>query len=434
MRISKVLLSRRLGFLLGVAFVMALGAACGGGVPQEAVDPYENVYRDGAGAGEGAPAPTVDLSSLTLVSREERQAMGTMVASAGVGAGEGEGAGAGDGTARPTLVYVPRVGATRPVSSLGRSDGNGDGESGAGAGDGPPRVGDGVAVVTATPEPTAAPVVYRLGPCEDAFWDLVADDRGLRGRWFDSQVPALISFLREKDREVDVEYMVSLDAGFRLARPDCVAQGWDPEYSYSAVCGGDTMAGRVVTSDSNYGEYDGTSMIGDRRKGKFVWNPTGQSGRFLMIQFDKLPFGESGGCWAGDLIRGLWYWQTEDGTSYGRVLPDNSYCEAGLMLLAEDLVRRGWNNPAWQVESQRYLEKNGEGCPRHNFMATGVHSEGCPVEGGTGVSQGRIVVNFYPKVLEVGDTVCWVAVPVDAGGYRWMGYDRYGEEVEIGGG
>ena len=408
----------------------AMVAACGSGVPQEAVDPYAN--RGGGGAtatpdGEASAAPTVDLSSLSLVGDEERRMLGTLVADAErrgiVGGTPGPGASAGG------VSVVPRVGAT-PVVTVVAAGGTAGGQTPV------PRVGvvagaTPVAVATATPV-VGAQYTYELAPCEEDFREMLARDRGLVGRWFEMHPRTLAGLLREREGGFDVDYVAALNEGFEASRPDCVAAGWAPEFSYGAECEGFTFRGVDITSGGFLGKFQGASISGRTRQGAFVWNPTHQEADLVLIQFSRLPMSEDAGCWVGDIVSGRWGWQTADGSAHGGMYPSSAVCNGNLLIRAELLYESSWDSAEWLSGVERYLRENRELCPRARLSPVLEAAPGCPETGPAGPFEGGVVVHWdFTRVFD-GMPVCWVGnVDPNDGGLVWSAYDERGAQVVL---
>ena len=399
-----------------VLFLVAV-VACGGGAPQEAVDPYAEVYRDGSESGLEAPA-TLDVSSLSLVGQEERSRLATLVAQVPESSDWDDGGdGDGDGSSGERS-ETPRVGATATVAVEGRG--------GVPAVRGVTRV----PVVTATPEAVVV-VVYAVASCEDDFREMVAQDRGLVGRWYELHHSELDRLMRRDNDEFDAEYVMRLNERFESGRPECVDSGWAPEFSYGVVCTGETLAGLDITSNSFYGEYDGASIIGRPRVGDYVWNPTGQSSYQVLIHFDRLPMRQEGGCWGGSIWHHVWSWQTEDGLEFGIDYPDAPVCNQALLGIAERIFGEGWTPEAWFLESSDYLRDHVGDCPRHRLWPVLEAQEGCPLEREAGLGgEGELVVHWDQRPVYPGKPVCWVGVEAE-GQFEWEGYDSEGEVVDI---
>ena len=398
-------------------------SACGSGVPQEAVDPYAN--QGGGGSSEVAtsgPAATLDLSSVSLVGDDERSMLATLVADAEsrgvVPLGEED-----DGP----NTYVPRVGGDLPTAVPG-SDGT------RGLVTPLPRVGvvagsTPVVAVTATPAPVLD-FTYVVPSCEEDFLGTIARDRGLVGRWFEKHFRTINSGLSDVEAVFDADYVRGLNEGFEASRPDCVASGWAPEVSYGIECEGKTLAGNAVTDSSFYGEYTGASTIGRTREGDFVWHPTRQRERLVLIHFLRLPDRDEPGCWTGDMVTGRWVWQIKGGSEFGYMNPSSAVCNGNLLLRAESLYRNGWESSQWMVSVTEYLRANRALCPRHGLYPVMDASEGCRVQVGTGAFQGGVVIHWDTRKVPTGNAVCWVAMEdANDGGLVWSAYARNGDQV-----
>ena len=390
---------------------------CGGDVPQEAVDPYADAFREGAvGDGEPVSVPTIDLSGV-LLGVQEREALSTMVAVAeeqGVGVEDGE-----DGGRTPVRTRVPRV------PRLGAT-------AVAGGGSERPVVEGTMAVpvVTATPV-VEVEVAYVVQSCVDDFRELIARDRGLVGRWFELDFRKVGALLQEREGEFDVEYVEALNRGFEASRPDCVEEGWSPMFSYTAECSGHTLDQWDVTSGGFYGTYQATNTSGRDRQGNFEWYSTKQEGPSVLIHFSKLPLLEVGGCWTGHMTSGTWAWQTTDGSESGTERPTNEVCNGALMRIAERLYGVGWDDGEWFVQTRNYLGGYRASCPRHNLEAVADPPEGCPVQERAGEFEGGVVVHWHPDLRYPEETVCWVGTDVGGGRLSWEGFSESGDRAEI---
>ena len=418
----------RWGVILVCVVLAALAAACGSGVPQEAVDPYANTAgATPVPAGDGVAAPTVGLSSVSLVGDEERRMLATLVADAERRGVVGGTPGAGDSRGRVSV--VPRVGATGAptVSAPGSTPG----------GVTPvPRVGV-VAGATPVGVATATPVVeidfvYELAPCAEDFWEMLARDRGLVGRWFEIHPRTLTRLLREREAQFDVDYVAALNEGFEASRPDCVAAGWAPEFSYGAECEGLIFRDVDITSGGFLGEYQGASVSGFTRQGEFVWNPTHQSGDQVLIHFARFPMNEGAGCWVGDMVSGRWGWQSADGSAHGGMFPSSAVCNGNLLLRAELLYESGWDSGEWLVGAEEYLRENRDVCPRARLLAVLEAPPGCPERGDAGPFEGGLVLHWEHRRVFDGMPVCWVGnVDANEGGLIWSAYDEAGAQVVL---
>ena len=410
--------------LLAVGALLVLGC---GGTPQEAFDPYADVYRDGGG-GVAQEVPTADLSSVRLVGEAERSAMSTLVAQAviedvredeGTAGGGGAAAGGGGGT----TPAVPRIGATAVPSPVATA------QPVVRAIVGVPTV----PVVTATPVVGQARVVFERRPCVEDFREFIARDRGLVGRWFEMDGLELGQLVGQRSGEFDVDYVADLNEEFVTGRPDCVEDGWAPEFSYSSGCSGERFAGGDATAGSYFGEFpDGNSSR--PRWGEFVWNSTRQEERKVLIQFDRLPFRDAPGCWDGNIILGTWRWQVEGGSEYGFDYRVPRVCNGTLLLLAEMMRLEGWSTPDWVLESGRYLRESQEDCPVNRLEPVVEADPACAVQSDTGpTEEGGLVLHWQNYGLFRGQPVCWVgSVDPDSGGVIWIGYDTEGERASIG--
>lgn len=413
---------------LALAVFSVLAAACGSGVPQEAVDPYGSLGgATAAPVGDAAARPTVDLSSVSLVGDAERQMLATLVADAerrGV-----VGATPGSGTSRGQAGVVPRVGAT-VAATAGAFDGTAGGVTPV------PRVG---VVPGATPLPvaTATPVVevdytYELAPCAEDFREMLARDRGLVGRWFQMHPRSLTAMLREREGQFDVDYVSALNEGFEASRPDCVAAGWAPEFSYGVECEGVTFRGVDITSGGFLGEYQGASITGRTRQGDFVWNPTRQWADQVLIHFERFPMNGGAGCWVGDIVSGQWGWQASDGSAHGGMFPSSPACNGNLLIRAELLYESGWDSAEWLASVEQYLRENRELCPRARLLPVLEAPPGCPERGPSGPFDGGLVVHWDFRRVFGGMPVCWVGnVDANEGGLIWSAYDESGAQVAL---
>ena len=415
--------------LVLAALSLALVLACGGGAPQEAVDPYAEVYRTGGG-GEGAPAeaPTVDLSTVALVGAREREMLATLVAGVEAEQKEKEEPGGLQGQLLQSTPGVPRVGATRSPEETPSGDGSGSERPVVAQVAGSTPL---VPVVTATPE-VEVMVVHSPADCGEDFREMIARDRGLVGRWFDMSNRALTSQLREREREFDVEYVMGLNESFLASRPDCAELGWAPVFSYGAECSGKTVGTRDATVGGFYGRFDGASLVGNPRKGDFVWYPTQQVGSQVMMHFERMPLRDGAGCWTGDIRSGRWIWQTADASEYGYFHPDSRYCNASLLGAAERIHGQGWSAEQWMLEVSTYLRDNREDCPRHRLRPILEAHDGCVAPAAAAVDAGGVAVHWDERYVLTGRPVCWVGtVPEDSQGLAWEGYDAEGNAVGV---
>ena len=326
----------------------------------------------------------------------------------------------------------PRVGATPVATSEGEASSAGDG----GGVTPVPRVGvvvgtTPVPVVTATPA-AHIPYVYELAPCAEDFREMLARDRGLVGRWFEMHPRTRATMLEERHNEFDVDYLNELNVGFEASRPDCVAAGWDPEFSYGAECEGKTFRGVDITNGDLFGAYQGDTAAGSPREGEFVWHPTRQRTDHLLIQFSKMPMSDGAGCWAGNIVSGRWGWQSADGSRHGGIFPASRVCNANLILRAEGLLAGGWEDAEWLIGVEDYMRANRELCPRARLYPVLEAHEGCAEQAGLGPFEGGLVLHWNPRKVITGMPVCWVGrVDPNDGGYVWSAYDHAGVQVAL---
>ena len=292
----------------------------------------------------------------------------------------------------------------------------------------------GRAVPDPTRSPTPEPQTDLRPSCISDFRELIAQDRGLVGRWFDMHPRTRATMLQERHNEFDLDYLNGLNVGFEASRPDCVAQGWDPKFSYGPECEGKTFRGVDITNGDLFGAYQGAVAAGSPRQGEFVWHPTRQRTDRLLIHFSRFPMSEGAGCWVGNIVSGRWGWQSADGSAHGGMNPSSAVCNGNLLIRAERLYESGWDSGEWLTGVEQYLRENRGDCPRHRLNPVREAQDGCPVEDELGVINGSgLVLHWRLRSLHPGQPVCWVgSEPTDGSdGLVWEGYDSEGKRVEI---
>lgn len=122
---------------------------------------------------------------------------------------------------------------------------------------------------TTTTEPPPAqatsPTAYRdqVAHCTAEWLEILAQDRGLVGPWFEMHPRSLTSMLRKQDLQFDVAYVTALNDHFEASRPDCVAAGWDPEFSHEPECQGVTFRENDITSGGSSGSTKAPAIEGE---------------------------------------------------------------------------------------------------------------------------------------------------------------------------
>lgn len=260
---------------------------------------------------------------------------------------------------------------------------------------------------------------------------MLAQDRGLVGRWFEMHPRSLSSMLDKQAAYFDVDYVTALNDHFEASRPDCVAAGWDPEFSHEAECQGLYFRESDISSSRFIGTYPDSSTNRPRH-GEFVWNATHQRADRILIHFSRFPMNDGSGCWVGDIVSGRWGWQNTDASQHGHINMSSPACNSNLSTHAELLYESGWDSAAWQAEVEQYLLDNRELCPRARLSPVTEASPGCPEKTPAGPFDNGVVVHWDSRRLFDGLPVCWVGnLNPNGDGLVWNAYDETGTRVPL---
>ena len=207
------------------------------------------------------------------------------------------------------------------------------------------------------------------------------------------------------------ETAVRLSEDMVADRPECVDEGgWSPVFSFGPVCDGGTVDG--VQLSSRLVRLEGS--LRERRAlstGKDLYGN-------ILVQFEKMPLREEGGCWYYRAHTESWSWVVL-GVGTGTDLPRYPVCEDRLRekVLAGDVRELRVLDVAGAVEEVK--RELGAECGSGNwsiYPSTGPAVE-CDVQAVTGVGEdGLLVLNWQEQHPASDGAVCWVH---DLGGGEW---------------
>lgn len=304
----------------------------------------------------------------------------------------------------------------RPTPVLGF-----DGVSGEGSGKRPSGEGlvtDPVVEVVLTEEEIDSAVILRRPSCVDDFRARLINYRG--PEFFGAEVARRLS-----------EEMVE-------SRPDCVEEGWSPEFSILAVCKRVRVTGE---RDSSVPNVFTVKNLGERRLGPSMRELA--YGR-ILLHFSRMPFRDEGGCWYYRADHRRWYWNVRgsglrpDGSGggvvqdveWGRDEPVFEQCDALLGILVPKLIGAGAELDSLLVADaiDRVRLQVPEHCSAvgpygHYLWSTypsDLPQQECPVQQGTGgLGDDRYVIHFADGHFDAQGRPCWVLEPpegVEGGG------------------
>lgn len=186
-------------------------------------------------------------------------------------------------------------------------------------------------------------------------------------------------------------------------RPDCGEAGWAPEFRLEAVCVQGRLAGKPLPEAMvvREGSLKIPRALGSR---KDVHGNT-------FVQFERMPFVDSRGCWLFTVYDGAWAWFVS-GVGVGVDMPEFHACEDVLrgVLVGEQSAEMGAHEVAQAVEVVK--EESGGRC----------HSAGWDLyprsEGHVGcgdgaletgwTEDGSLVVNWQVEHRGSTGALCWI--------------------------
>ena len=208
-------------------------------------------------------------------------------------------------------------------------------------------------------------------------------------------------------------------------RPECLEEGWSPEFDLGRVCVRDTVGGVRIRPGliHSAGAWSPAQAVGTGRDGEGN----------ILLHFKKLPLKDGRGCWYYLAGRRSWSWFAvgEGGGVDPRIFPE---CDALLRArllggLSPDL---GPLDVARAIDEVRAVR--GGGCPVGQWSLY-PRSSGygfCGIEAPTGLSaDGSLVLNWQIGHPASGGALCWVWKP---GGEGWREYyppEEAGVEIPV---
>ena len=282
-------------------------------------------------------------------------------------------------------------------------------------------------VPTITPRPTFSvrSVAGRLTPTPEAATAAFVKEPS--SFWAGRDVPAVSLSCRDRYREMLIAYDGRVPFGPEAAaelsrelvsnRPECLEEGWSPDFDLERVCVTSTVGGVRIRKGLVYSSsaWDEAAALGTGR------DVDGN----ILVHFRKLPLDDARGCWYYLASEKSWSWfvSGEGGGVDPSIFPA---CDALLRaVLLEDLSPGiGALDVARAIDDVR--TELGEGCPARLwdlYPRAGGYGF-CALDSPTGLSDdGSLVLNWQLAHPASGGALCWVWTLSDA---VWREY--YGSE------
>ena len=208
-------------------------------------------------------------------------------------------------------------------------------------------------------------------------------------------------------------------------RPDCLEEGWSPEFGLERVCVRNTVGGVRIRPGLIYssGVWSGAQAVGTGR----------DRGGNILVHFRKLPLRDTRGCWYYLAGGRSWSWFAA-GSGGGvdpSVFPE---CDALLRARLLDGLFPGLGalDVAREMDEVRALR--GEGCPMGlwDLYPSSSGYDFCGVNAPTGLApDGSLVLNWQPDHPASGGALCWVWRPGGEGWREYYPHEEAGIEIPV---
>ena len=205
------------------------------------------------------------------------------------------------------------------------------------------------------------------------------------------------------------EVVGELSEDMKEVRPDCVIEGWAPEFGLEPVCT-NTRIGRMRVKDVFF-RWEG------RKEKRPIARATMRDDRGnIMVHFHRMPFSDGRGCWYYDSSTLSWAWLFggESGLRSGIDRPQFPVCEKHLRNLLDEASLENFS----ALDVARLLDRVKLDAPSEcgdlwNIYPQRETRDDCEVSGSTGsVYDGAgvisLLVNWHLEHPASDGSVCWV--------------------------
>ena len=271
-------------------------------------------------------------------------------------------------------------------------------------------------VPTSTPRPTRAPLSRRVATVvptpTPGVSSALAALVGLPGDEVLSCVDHYRRMVISYDGRVPFgpEVVGELSEDMKSARPDCVAQGWSPEFGLESVCTLTTIAG--VRVREVFFRWEGS------REPRPIARSTMRDDRGnIMVHFQKMPFHDGRGCWYYDSPALSWAWLVggEDGPRSGLDRSRFPGCEKYVRDLVDSLPdgEISGGEPL-ALEVARAIDRVKFEFPSDCGKLWNIYPQrderaDCEVSAPTGADdEGLLIINWHHEYPASDGSICWV--------------------------